>query len=569
MSRRSRIVLFGIVALALALRLWGIRFGLPYDLTADEPHQIIQALKIGTGQGGPLVRMWHTVGKSGLDLLLFLEYGALFAFWWVTGQVDGPRDFALKYLTDPTAFYLVGRVTIAVLGALTAVAVFYVGRRIYNTRIGLGAAAIAAVAHFHIAESHIIGPHIPMAFALWTGVALYLGFEVSHRRQTLIVAGLFVGAAVALAYSAGIGLLMLLAARLLHADDDGWRGRAKDSAILMGAALVSVAVMSPDLLTSGLSVLRNFSAANLGGSPDSDVRGAIDSVTILRQQDWSGFFQLLLKPDTAILTVAAIIGVLAGVLKRERWTVLLSIATAVFLLIVSASSRGLSEAYLLPVTPAIWLLTSRGLDAATANRRSLYAVSVCSVAALPLFFAMREDMMLAKPDTRVLAKDWIEQHVPPGSTILMDGMRFRFVQGVPLNGDKATVARRLADLKGSELVLTGDMLSLYREAADQVPPPTYDLRSTVYGLEVETLDEYVRVCVDYVVISSFNEKRYASEAAISLHPKSARFYRDIKTDPRFQRIYEVGPVMWQQLGPTITVYRVLCGRPAAETEHTS
>jgi 4-amino-4-deoxy-L-arabinose transferase-like glycosyltransferase len=570
MTSRGWVVLVGILTSAVVLRLWGITFGLPYDLTADEPHQIIQALKIGTGQGGPLVRMWHTVGKSGLDLLLFVEYGVLFAFWWVTGQVDGPRAFALRYLTDPTAFYLVGRITVALLGAFTALAVFHVGRRIYGTRVGLGAAAIAAVAHFHIAESHVIGPHIPMTFALWTGVAAYLTYEASRRTLSLIVAGLFCGAAIALAYSAAIGLLMLLGVRLFTTGESAnWHRRLTDAAILAGAALVSIAVMSPDLLTQGSSVLRNFASANLAGSPETDVRGAIDSVTILRQQNWTGFFDLLLKPDTAILTLAAFIGAIAGLVRKERWTNWLSLAIAVFLLIVSASSRGLSESYLLPVTPAIWLLASRGIAAASANRLTLYVAGTAVVAAIPLFFAAREDMMLAKPDTRVLAKHWIEENVPSGSTILMDGMRFRFVQGVPLNGDRATVARRLADLKHSELVLSDDMLSLYRQAAEQVNGPTYDLRSTVYGLEVDSLDQYVRMCVPYVVVSSFNEKRYQSEDASRLHPNSARFYRDIRTDPRFRVVYEVGPVMWQQLGPTITVYRVVCGRSSGDIDHTS
>ena len=90
--------------LALAVRLWGIAFGLPYDLTADEPHQIVQALKIGIGEGGPLVRMWHTIGKGGLDYILFGEYGVLFVVLWLTGQVAGPREFGLLYLQDPTWF---------------------------------------------------------------------------------------------------------------------------------------------------------------------------------------------------------------------------------------------------------------------------------------------------------------------------------------------------------------------------------------------------------------------------------------------------------------------------------
>ena len=568
-SRSVQISLGAVVGLALALRLWGVAFGLPYDLTADEPHQIVQALKVGAGEGGPLVRMWHTIGKGGLDYLLFVEYSLLFAGWWLIGRVDGPRAFALQYLTDPTAFYLVGRVTVAVLGALTSLAVFHVGRRIYDTRIGLGAAFIAAVAYFHTSVSHTINVHIPMTFALWAGVAAYVSYESSGHRRSLAIAGLLCGAAVALAYSAAIGLVMLLCARLfVSTRPAGSRGRVRDAAILATAALISVALMSPDLMTGAGLLIRNFAAINRGAQ-GADVRGAIDSVTILRDRDWVGFFQLLLKPEALIVTLVALVGLVAGFWKREAWTMLLSATIAFFVLIVSASNRGLSESYLLPVTPAIWLLSSRGIAALSLDRRWLFTAGVVGVGATSLFLDVREDVMLARPDTRVLAKQWMETHIPSGSKILMDGMRFRFVQGVPLNPDKNTVARRLADLEKSELVLSGQMLSLYREAAQRIDGPTYELHSTMYGLEVEELDDYVKSCFSYVVISSFNEKRYVTEAARQKHPKSVRFYRDIKADPRFHVVYAVQPVMWRQLGPTITVYQVTCERPFQEARHAS
>ena len=568
MNRTVALTLAGIFAIAVGLRLWGIAYGLPYDLTADEPHQIVQALKIGTGSGGPLVRMWHTIGKGGLDYLLFFEYSALFAFWWLTGRVDGPQAFALQYLTQPTAFYLVGRVTVAALGALTCLAVFAVGRRMYGTRVALGAAFLAAVSYYHSSASHVINVHIPMTCALWAGIAAYMSYEATGRRRTLLVSGLLVGAAIALAYSAAIGLLLLVGAILFPANPAPISTRVKNAAMLGGAALVSIALMSPDLLTGAALLIRNFTGVS-AQSDGADIRSAIDSVTILRQQDWTGFAQLFLKPDAFAATLGAIVGAIVGIWRRERWTVLLSVATALFITVVSMSNRGLSEMYLLPVVPAVWLLCSHGVAALTLDRRLLYLAGIAAIGAASLFITMREDVMLAKPDTRVLAKQWIETHVPAGARILMDGMRFRFVQGVPLNPDKATTARRLADLEKSELTLSKTMLAVYSEAAERIDGPTYELHSTVYGLEVEDLDYYVQHSFDYVVVSSFNEKRYATELASHQHPKSARFYRDIKSDARFQAIYEIGPLMWQQVGPTITVYKVVAEPPVTDVTKVS
>lgn len=565
----SRILLTAIVATALTVRVWGLTYGLPYDLTADEPHQIVQALKIGAGEGGPLVRMWHTVGKGGLDYLLFFEYGALYAFWLLIGRVHGPNDFALQYLTDPTAFYAIGRVTIAALGALSTLAIFHAGRRMFDERIGLIAAALGAVAYYPTSAAHIINVHIPMTCALWAGIAAYVSYEASGHRRSLVIAGLLCGAAISLAYSAAIGLLMVLAALLLVPGRPTQpTRRVIDASILTGAAIVIVAVMSPDLLTGAGSLLQNF-ATNAAASTATDTRSAIDSVTILQQHEWFAVVQLLFTPDNLLTTIAAVAGIAIGIIRRERWTLLLSAASAVFIVVVSASNRGLQQAYLLPVIPALWLLAARGVAAFSRQKLSLLVTGTAAIAAASLFFTVREDLTLMTPDTRVLAKEWIEAHVPPGSRILMDGMRFRYVQSAPLNASRATIERRLADLENSELALSPTMLSLYRQAAERTSGPSYDLYSTVYGLEVEDLDYYVRSCFAYVVVSSSNEKRYATEAAAREYPKSARFYRDIKRDARFQLVYSIGPAMWKQVGPAISVYKVSCHTPGVAGSKTS
>jgi 4-amino-4-deoxy-L-arabinose transferase-like glycosyltransferase len=559
-----------ILVLALAVRLWGIAFGLPYDLTADEPHQIVQALKIGIGEGGPLVRMWHTIGKGGLDYILFGEYGVLFVVLWLTGQVSGPREFGLLYLQDPTWFYLVGRVTVAVLGAATCAAIFAAGRAMYGSRtIGLGAAVIGATAYYHAADAHQINVHVPMAFALWAGIVAYLRYERGGERRWLLIAGLLIGAAVALAYTAGVGLLMVGLALLTSGGArNGAAALARDVGTLGAGVLVSVALMSPDLLMGAGLILGNFSQLLGGRAPaagDADgVRGAIDSVTILRAQDWLGYARVLVQPYNLASTLLALVGAAVGVWRRERWTLLLTPFVLLLLGVLSASNRGLTESYLFPMIPAVWLLASRGVHAVAARDDRLLAAAFAVVIAVPLFRIVRDDYMLTKPDTRIVAKEWIESHVPSGAKILMDGMRFRFVQGVPLTPDAGTIERRLSGVESSELALSPQTLAMYREAAKGLAGPRYDLHSTMYGLEVGSLDYYVAQCFDYVVISSFNEKRYETDAARARYPHAAAFYRDIRRDPRYHRVYDVDPVVWERIGPTITVYAVACPvRPPA------
>ena len=84
--------LLAVLTLGLALRMWGIGFGLPYDFTPDEIHEIVRALKLGAGEYS-----W-TPGKGGLYLILFVEYGFLYVFHWLTGTVSGSQEFAIRFL---------------------------------------------------------------------------------------------------------------------------------------------------------------------------------------------------------------------------------------------------------------------------------------------------------------------------------------------------------------------------------------------------------------------------------------------------------------------------------------
>ena len=52
----QRLMLLGLVLLALALRLWGIGFGLPRTYHPDEPAHVLQALAVARGLPGGLRR---------------------------------------------------------------------------------------------------------------------------------------------------------------------------------------------------------------------------------------------------------------------------------------------------------------------------------------------------------------------------------------------------------------------------------------------------------------------------------------------------------------------------------
>jgi hypothetical protein len=549
--------LLAIFLLAFGLRVWGISFGLPYDFTPDELHEIVRALKLGAGEYS-----WVS-GKGGLYLILFVEYAFLFAYWWLTGQVQGATDFALKYLQDPTDFYLLGRVTVAVMGAATCVVIFAVGRRIYGWQVGLTASLIGATTYYHAMWSHYINVDTGMTLAIWLSVLAYLIYEETRAWRWLVASGLLAGVAVAFKIPGGIGLpILLLAIATSSSFSAGKYRKIREAGVLLVAMTLAVAVISPENIlaipgyTNAFS--RLFVSEAAAASPETYEWADIYEITVLHG---SGYLTILLREYNIALTVAAVVGMLIGVIGRIRWDFIWIAAIGSFLIVMTMADRPGMERYLMPLTPAFWLLAARAVVHFNSYNPAILPIGLIAIIGPSMFALIEQNYTWTKPDTRVLAKAWIENHVPSDAKILMDGMQYRFIQSPPLTPNGVAVARRIEGVLDKDgrvsRGVSGNTLELYANAMAGLKGPKYDLHSTVYGLGVEELEYYAESCFDYIVTSSDISRRFQRAGYEDRYPLSARFYREIRTDPQFELVYSIQPVRWRVQGPEIDVYRVL------------
>src|SRR5690242_11850910 len=95
----------GAMALGLALRLTGLAYGLPDHFHWDEPTIMNRAIRMAGGDLNPHFFYYPTL----LMYLLLVANGALYAVGHVLGFYASSNAFAVSFLTDSTASYLVGR----------------------------------------------------------------------------------------------------------------------------------------------------------------------------------------------------------------------------------------------------------------------------------------------------------------------------------------------------------------------------------------------------------------------------------------------------------------------------
>lgn len=419
-----------ILLTALALRLAGVTYGLPFVYHQDEPILVNHALALGAG--GPNPRFF--VIPSFTIYLLFVVYAAIYLAGLVTGRYAVPEDLGLEYLKDPTLFYVSGRLVLGVLcGVLT---VWALGRLVARGRTDRTAvpelsALLLAVLPLHVQHSHYLYADAPLTLAMT--LLLWRCRRILDRPD--LVAYLWAGAVL------------------------GWGGSVKYTMIYALPALVAVHVaahgrrcLAPRPLVQaglcGLSALAVFTVfapytwLDRGGFMSSvrEQAGAQTYVGIGHHL----LYSLAEGCGWPVLAMAAYGGV--RLWSRDRaWAG----ALTVFIVTYYAGNTWLGQPfarYMLPLTPVAALLAAEGWQGCrealrTPLARSLVLGLIVTATALPSVAFVR---LLRQPDTRTECARWLSDHVPADSVIALDSRYY----GPHLKQNRGQIEQKFAYLDG-------------------------------------------------------------------------------------------------------------------------
>jgi len=470
-----------LLLLALGLRLWGIKQGLPYAYNIDEnAHFVPRAI----GFFGHTLNPYYFVNPPGYTELLY----AVFGIWFGGGDAA-----ARAYATDPTEVFVVARVVSALLGTLAVWLTYLAGARLFDRRVGLLAAAVMTVAFLPVFYSHLALNDTPALAP--AALALFGAAGILRRGRILdyALAGIGVGFAAGIKYTAGIVLVPVLVAAWFRWRDEPRvqaarrrlgrlspralaRSRSVRLAVLAGAAvLLAFAVATPysflDPKTFAGGILHQASAAS-----GSEKLGATQSNGYLYYL-WTLTWGLGWAPALAAAAGAVLL------FRRDRRLAWLLVPAVVFYFVFMGGQERFFGRWFMPVYPILCVLAAWGALALVGWlsrhrprwRLALTASAAALLVGQGLVYSIHNDMVLTREDTRGQTRDWLAAHVPDGARIVTEPVfpdswvrepgRFP-----PTAGGDRWAEFFPGDTADSLSTVTGDLLAAHAARAARAPP---------------------------------------------------------------------------------------------------
>ncbi len=417
-----------ILGVGLGLRLWGLDFGLPnLYCRPDESTLVHKAAGMGKGDLNP-----HFFNYPSLHFyVLAVLYGLYFCAGYLSGTFAGLADFERQCLVDPSAVYLLGRFLGAGLGAASIAVLYLIGRSAGGRRVGLVAAALLSVAFLHTRDSHFLTVDIPASFHLLVAYLFFFRYLKGGRWRELAWGAVFLGLATSTKYNLGIFVV------------------AQVLAVGLGPAIVRWKYLAGSLALTGLAFIAGTPFALLDWPTFwRDLSFERAHFAVGHGQDlgwgWVRHLSFTLPAGLGWPLLLAGLGGCAWLGWRRRPMDLVLLGGILAYYAVAGSGKLVFPRYMLPLVPLLCLGAAVGLEEVARRWRGLWAVLVLAALVPGVVLSWQHAQLLDRPDTRLLAAEWIEAQVPDGAYIAMTGSEYGHPQ---LRRTRMWIQERFEDLR--------------------------------------------------------------------------------------------------------------------------
>ena len=411
--KRAHIVVLALLTLVGGwLRFTSTSFGLPDKFRPDEEYMLSRALGFE--------RDWNPHFTVYPAAQMYVQHGVLRAYARVVGY---SKSFREVYAKDYQALaYLVARRTSAAFGTATIPAIYLAGARAFGPTAALAAATIVTFSTIHVRESKYATTDAATTF--WLTIAIWLLLRVILRGKVRdsLFAGLIGGLAIANKYPSGA---ILFGVGIAHFEARWREGRTLWRTffdirpyVAVYAAVVAFLCATPYFVLDWDQTVKDF--AYQRGFVQNGVGNA------LAGWGWSWLTLKVMPGSFGIVLALLLAAGVAWAIVRPR---LGTLSLLGFLLVAAAgmaSSRYAFYRYVMIPLPALALLAGRLVGDVASGlakrirpaRAELLVASALVLLLVPsMIFDWKLNRILARRDTRTLAREWITQNVPADESI--------------------------------------------------------------------------------------------------------------------------------------------------------
>jgi 4-amino-4-deoxy-L-arabinose transferase-like glycosyltransferase len=490
MGKSPGLVLGVLLIFAAVFYSAGLTGDLPYAPYADEPIFVEPAVHIAaTGNLNP---GWF--GNPGSTVIYPLA--AIYHVWYSAEDHEPMFQRAYPGLTaafqaDPTPFYLFGRLLNLGYALLTICVLFAFVANAFNVRVAFLSVLFLVLNPLTLYYVHFVRTDIAASFFGALSVALLVRLVDRPSTRNQVLSGAAIGFGIGTRYFMGVLVPVLLFVDLLHVVGDRQRIRRRswwlESAAGGVAVAIAFAISNPFFFVHFGDALQDIAnearTTHLGADGLSPIGNLAFYLT-------DGVTRSIAVPG-ALLALAG-----AGLIVARRQTRLYVLPVFVLALLVGLSLQHLHwDRWIIPAFPALAVLSAYGLYEilewgrrrwnvrSWAIRVVAPAVLVLAAVGLPLAQSFAFASQISHPSTRVLARAWVLDNLPPGSRIVAQ-------------------AYTAPDLGPGYVVLEADS-----------------------GLEQEGIDALAQQGYQYIMVSANIYDRYYAEPG--RYPIQIAFYDDL------------------------------------------
>jgi 4-amino-4-deoxy-L-arabinose transferase-like glycosyltransferase len=413
---KNMIILYLILLAAFLVRIIGLDWNLPHSMFApyelDEYSTVKIALQVLRDRNfSPGSFLWPSL----YFYIQAFAYGN-YCFWaLLMGFLQSLNDLTIREV------YLVGRMTTVLFGVANILLVYLIGKRMYSKKVGLIASLFLSFSLLHVKYSRLIRPDIPMAFFITLSFFfIYLIYERGKTKDYLL-ATLFAGFSIATKYTGVFLIVPIFLAHLFY----GLKEKKKLFSIFFDKKVLLVIIF----IAVGFFIAFPYALVRyryLFVTIGNWLRG-LNKITANQPGEinsWVYYITYSLNHSLGYaLAIFSLIGIIYGIFTHRKKDILLLSFPLLYYFIMGSFSRH-GDRYFLPIVPFLTIIAAMFLvkvisriSFSQSKRNLTLAIIAFILIFLPGVEVVRYAKLMTEKGTRIEAKDWVKENIPPGKRI--------------------------------------------------------------------------------------------------------------------------------------------------------